>query len=325
MAWSASWRFWRVSAAGLWLAVSTSGKVTYGFSVQRARAIEGEDSGSSGRALRPFARHRFLAPCGRTVKRVNESSRGGSESRAKQQVPGGDDDPQHDQDAQPTDPAWVAPPSGRRADEGVPEVEDERQERRTHETLYLGSPHCRSRDRDRRPVGQREPEGVARRDDPEGRHAIAKHRGDDRVTGHEGDDVRRRERLAGGDLDQSAGDHRRNAGEGEERDEESRQQDRGPVLDGQRADRTVDPGFERQCATDDQECRGQRRNQPQPERHEPDGAETADGGHRGNDEGLDRHAGPGLPRPRIVAEDLERPEEHRPEEKPGDDPDEGWL
>src|SRR3954447_24053331 len=190
MAWSASWRFWRVSAAGLWLAVSTSGKVTYGFTVQRARAMEGEDSGSSGRALRPFARHRFLAPCGRTVKRVNDWSLAGSRLRPKQQVPGGHHDPQADQDPESAAPTWVPPTCRRRADEGVPQVEHERQQRGTDEALYLGSTDCGGRDRDRRPVGQRQPEGVAGRDHPKRGDAIAKHRGHDRVTGHQGDEVR---------------------------------------------------------------------------------------------------------------------------------------
>ena len=47
MAWSASWRFWRVRLTGLWCLVSTSGKVTVGRSPCCARAHrDGRDRGA---------------------------------------------------------------------------------------------------------------------------------------------------------------------------------------------------------------------------------------------------------------------------------------
>ncbi len=75
---------------------------------------------------------------------------------------------------------------------------------------------------------------------------------------------------ASGPCDQTAGHHRGDAGEREERDEERRDEDGRPVVGGQRADRSVDPRFERKRSPDDQEGRGKRGHEPQPERDEPD-------------------------------------------------------
>ncbi len=59
------------------------------------------------------------------------------------------------------------------------------------------------------------------------------------------------------------------------------------------------------------------RDEPQPERDEPDRAEAGDRRDRRQDDRLDRDAEPGLDRGGLVVEDLERPEQHRPEQGAG--------
>ena len=69
----------------------------------------------------------------------------------------------------------------------------------------------------------------------------------------------------------------------------------------------------------------ERGDEPQPERHEPDRAETGDGGDRREDQRFDRDAEPRLAGRRLVGQDLEGPEQHRAEERRRDDPDERRL
>ena len=68
---------------------------------------------------------------------------------------------------------------------------------------------------------------------------------------------------------------------------------------------------------DDEAGDAEGRDEPQPERDEPDRTEAGDRRDGRQDDRLDRHAEPGLDRGRLVVEDLERAEEHRPEQGAG--------
>ena len=150
--------------------------------------------------------------------------------------------------------------------------------------------------------------------------AVAEETGDQRVAGRQQDQVRLGQCPTG--LGETAGHHRGHAGERQEGHEQQRDQQGRPVVGREPSPAAVDPGLEGERSVDDEVGHAEGRDEPQPERDEPDGTEAGDRRDGRQDDRLDRHAEPGLDRGRLVVEDLERAEEHRAEQGAGRDPDE---
>ena len=111
--------------------------------------------------------------------------RGSSSQRAQQQVPGDHDDAEAGQQDRLPDPVDVAAARRRRAVEGVPQVEGQRQEGRAHQARDGHRPERRRADRDRAGVRQRGPEGVAKGREPQRGRPVTEQERDDRIAGRE--------------------------------------------------------------------------------------------------------------------------------------------